>query len=295
MLLSMTGFGRASQLLQEKTISVEIRALNSKTTDIRLKLPFDFKEKDVLIRKIVTEKAERGKIDVIISIQNIQGEDAGNNVVNVELFKKYYRQLKELNDELGAPVHNLTEAVMRLPNVVAAQEDAAMTDPEWEAIQAATTAAMDDFNRFRANEGAVLEAELRLRTTNIQKNLTDIIPHEAERIAKVRQRLQQSLEDFLGRDNVDENRFEQEVLFYLEKMDITEEKVRLDQHCKYFIEQLDDDTLVSKGRQLNFISQEMGREINTLGAKAYSSDIQRLVVQMKDELEKIKEQLANAV
>ncbi len=295
MLLSMTGFGRASRSYKDKNISVEIRALNSKTTDIRLKLPFDFKEKDTLIRKIVTEKGERGKIDVAITIQSMQDEDTNSSVLNAELFKKYYRQLQKLNTELNAPEHNLTEAVMRLPNVLVATEESAMEDEEWTVIQAAIVEAMDDFTRFRSVEGAVLEEELRLRTNNIQKNLNDVTPFETERIVKVRQRLHQSLEEFWGRDNVDENRFEQEVLFYLDKMDITEEKVRLDQHCKYFLEQFDDLTNISKGRQLNFISQEMGREINTLGAKAYSSEIQRLVVQMKDELEKIKEQLANAV
>ena len=291
MLLSMTGYGRSSKNFEKRTITVELRAVNSKTTDLRLKLPLDFKDKEIILRKLITDKGERGKIDVQISIESNMDKD--NSGINQSLFKRYYREIQKLNEELGNTGGNFTEAVLRIPNVVTGDTDG-INDEEWEEIEQVVNEAFEQFNAFRLAEGKAHEEDLRERTNGILVNLLKISPFETDRINKMKQRLRQNLEEFWGRDNVDENRYEQEILFYVDKMDITEEKIRLEQHCKYFIDQLDNN-LTSKGRQLNFITQEMGREINTLGAKAYHSEIQHLVVGMKDELEKIKEQIANVL
>ncbi|MBK8723858.1 MAG: YicC family protein [Saprospiraceae bacterium] len=287
----MTGYGRSSKNFEKRTITVELRAVNSKTTDLRLKLPLDFKDKEIILRKLITDKGERGKIDVQISIESNMDKD--NSGINQSLFKRYYREIQKLNEELGNTGGNFTEAVLRIPNVVTGDTDG-INDEEWEEIEQVVNEAFEQFNAFRLAEGKAHEDDLRERTNGILVNLLKISPFETDRINKMKQRLRQNLEEFWGRDNVDENRYEQEILFYVDKMDITEEKIRLEQHCKYFIDQLDNN-LTSKGRQLNFITQEMGREINTLGAKAYHSEIQHLVVGMKDELEKIKEQIANVL
>jgi len=291
MLLSMTGYGRSSRNFEKRTITVELRAVNSKTTDLRLKLPLDFKDKEILLRKLITDKGERGKIDVQISIESNIDKDNGG--INQSLFKRYYKEIQRLNEEMGNGIGNFTEAVLRIPNVVTGDTDG-IDDEEWEEIETVVNEAFEQFNAFRLAEGKAHEDDLRERTNAILVSLLKVSPFEEDRINKMKQRLRQNLEEFWGRDNVDENRYEQEILFYVDKMDITEEKIRLEQHCKYFMEQLDNKA-TSKGRQLNFITQEMGREINTLGAKAYHSEIQHLVVGMKDDLEKIKEQIANVL
>ncbi|MEM1124142.1 MAG: YicC/YloC family endoribonuclease [Bacteroidota bacterium] len=291
MVLSMTGFGRAEANYNNKEILVEVRALNSKYTDIRLKIPQNYKEKEVAIRKLVSDQVERGKIEVTIEIQSPEGDE--NFSLNVPLFKRYYKELNGLSTELGGDREGLIAAILRLPNVVGA-DVGAIEAAEWAMTQQVLLNAVEAFNTFRADEGKAMEKDLRLRIDNIQTYLGQISPFEAARVVKLRERLMKNLEENFSKDKVDQNRFEQEVIYYLEKMDITEEKVRLGQHCKYFLEQLDAKN-PQKGRKLSFIGQEIGREINTLGAKAYSSDIQRLVVAMKDDLEKIKEQVANAV
>ena len=292
MLLSMTGYGRATSTFSDKSITIEVRALNSKMTDIRFKMPFNYKEKEIELRRILTEQAERGKIDVSINIRSLSGED--DFALNHELFKKYYKELKGLTAELNMPADDLLSAILRLPNIVGTDEEG-VQDDEWEVSHKTLLEALEDFKKFRLTEGGAMERDLHDRIANILQLLQEIVPHEKERIVKLRQRLRQNLDEFLGKENIDENRFEQEVLFYLEKIDVTEEKVRLEQHCRYFVDTLKDKKNTSKGRTLNFITQEIGREINTLGSKAYSSDIQHLVVQMKDELEKIKELVANLV
>ena len=292
MLQSMTGFGRASNTFKEKTIIVEIRSLNSKVFDLRLKVPSNFKEKELELRRVVTEQVERGKVDLVVSMQSAGGDDSAF-ALNTALFKKYYTELSKLATELNMPPQNdMMQSILRLPNVVMS-DDGEMDEEEWNVIMATAKVAMKQFVAFREQEGVSMEAALNLHANTIAENLHAVKPFEAVRIEKVRQRMYQNLEEFLGKENVDKNRYEQEVLFYLEKIDITEEKVRLEQHCNYFNEELKKDNAATKGRTLNFISQEMGREINTLGAKAYSSEIQRYVVGMKDELEKIKELLAN--
>ncbi len=291
MLLSMTGYGRVSHPYGDKTINVEVRSLNSKYTDIRLRLPQNYREKESDLRRVLAERLERGKIDFAMDISSHQGDDGYG--LNQALFRKYFRELSKLREELHIVDGDIMQAILRLPNVVASAADT-IDEEEWAEVLQALDQAIANFDHYRQAEGAAMELDLRMRVGIIQQLLSELNPHEEERIAKLRQRMRQNLEEYLGKEKVDENRFEQEVLFYLEKIDLTEEKVRLEQHCKYFIEELDK-AYASKGRKLSFISQEMGREINTMGAKAYSSEIQRLVVGMKDELEKIKEQVANSV
>ncbi|WP_353481472.1 YicC/YloC family endoribonuclease [Haliscomenobacter sp.] len=291
MLLSMTGYGRVSRNYRDKNIIVEIRSLNSKFTDLRLKAPQHYKEKEPDIRKVLTERLERGKIDFTLEIISSTGEDGF--ALNVPLFKRYITELRQLGEELKVETGDLMLAVLRLPNVVASASDQ-IEEQEWENVFSSIMEAIGQFESFRASEGKVLQEELHSRIVLIQDNLEKVTPLEGERVVRMRQRLHQNLEDSLGKEKIDENRFEQEIIHYLEKLDITEEKVRLAQHCKYFIEELTQPG-TQKGRKLSFISQEIGREINTLGAKAYSSEIQRLVVVMKDELEKIKEQVANCL
>ncbi|HHJ51097.1 MAG TPA: YicC family protein [Phaeodactylibacter sp.] len=287
----MTGYGRATATFDKKSIAVELRSLNSKYTDVRLKVPSNFREREHQLRKLLTNKVERGKIEMSIEVKSMMGDEGYG--LNLPLFKKYFSELSALADELGTSREGLMQGILRIPNVVMAEESD-IDEEEWQAIMNTVKEALDKFHAFRLAEGAAMEEDLRLRVNNILSALEQINPFEKERIVLLQNRLRQNLQEFFGKENVDENRFEQEVIFYLEKIDITEEKVRLAQHCQYFLEQLDNKK-TTKGRTLSFISQEMGREINTLGAKAYSADIQRLVVGMKDDLEKIKEQVANSV
>jgi uncharacterized protein (TIGR00255 family) len=288
----MTGYGRAINTFDSKVIMVEIRSLNSKFTDIRLKIPPGFRDKEHTFRRLINEHVERGKIDLTIEIKSLRGEDEGFGL-NAPLFKRYFIELSRLADELNASKEGLIQAILKIPNVVMTEE-VEIDEQEWQAVETTLKNALKNYDEFRKAEGMAMEEDLRLRVNNILTFLKEINPFETERIELMRNRLRQNLEEFINKENIDENRFEQEVIFYLEKIDITEEKVRLEQHCNFFLEQLNTDS-TSKGRTLSFISQEMGREINTLGAKAYSADIQRLVVRMKDDLEKIKEQVANSV
>ena len=291
MLLSMTGFGRATASFEEKDISVEVRSLNSKFTDVRIKMPQNYRDKEPELRKILGDNIKRGKIELNLDITSPDGDESF--ALNGTLLKKYYRELTTIAEELNMPKSDLLPAILRLPNVVA-PSGKEIKEEEWNAILEVLHEAIDNFTNFRTTEGKVLETDLILRINNIQKYLTAIPPFEEERVLKLRAKLLKNLEENFSKDRVDQNRYEQEVIYYLEKIDITEEKVRLGQHCKYFLEQLEEKA-ASKGRKLSFISQEIGREINTLGAKAYSSDIQKLVVKMKDDLEKVKEQIANSV
>jgi uncharacterized protein (TIGR00255 family) len=291
MLLSMTGYSRATGSYAGKTISVEVRALNSKLTDLKMRFPGDYKEKELELRKLVIDHAERGKIDLLVEVQSADG--AALVSLNEGLFRGYYREVSRLAEELDLPRQDILQTIMRIPNIIATPFGDVDED-EWDAVCKVVGQALDHLQTYRRQEGRALESDLRLRVANILLLLSEVTPFEKERFARMRERLRNNMEEAFGKDNLDTNRFEQEILYYLEKMDITEEKVRLEQHCKYFLEQIEEKNR-SAGRTLNFISQEMGREINTLGAKAYDADIQRLVVQMKDELEKIKEQLANVL
>jgi len=291
MLLSMTGYGRATQNWQEKTFSVELRSLNSKYSDLRLRSPQNLREKETELRKMVKDFAKRGKLEMTVEIKSLGGDDQFG--LNIPLFKTYYTALSELAQEANYTDNNLMSAILRLPNVVASS-DGELEKEEWDVLKKTVEQAMAKFQEFRKTEGAALAHDLTSSVTSIAQFLKEVTPFEKERVDNVKTRLYRNLEEHLGKDRIDDNRYEQEVLFYLEKMDINEEKVRLSQHCNYFLEVLDNNDM-AKGRKLSFISQEIGREINTLGAKAYSADIQRLVVGMKDELEKVKEQIANIV
>jgi uncharacterized protein (TIGR00255 family) len=291
MLLSMTGYGRASGTFADKTINVEIRTLNSKLTDLKLRFPGEYKEKEIALRRRITDHADRGKIDFLLDVQNADG--AANVSLNEALFKGYYRELSRISKELGIATGDIMQTILRIPNVVNAPSGE-MDENEWKAVCITVDKALNNLKKFRENEGAVLEAELKMRVELISSLLTEVPAYEEGRIGKMKERLKTNLDEHLGTENIDQNRFEQEILFYLEKMDITEEKVRLANHCNYFLEQMGKSGQAI-GRTLGFISQEMGREINTLGAKAYDSEMQKLVVQMKEELEKIKEQLANVL
>lgn len=291
MLLSMTGFGRATSTISDKTINVEIRSLNSKFTDVRFKMPQAYKDKEHVLRKLISDKAQRGKVDVNIDLKSLDGD--GEYALNQALFTKYYKELHQLSNELSMPHADIMQAILRIPNVVSSASNE-VDESEWQAVLDTIHLALNNFTAFRLEEGSAMEKDCRIRIESILALLGELEPLESERVKKLRQRINKHMEEYVGKDNIDANRFEQEILYYLEKMDITEEKVRLAQHCKYFLEVLDSKETI-KGRKISFISQEMGREINTLGSKANSSDIQRSVVKMKDELEKIKEQVLNTI
>jgi len=287
----MTGFGRSKSSRQNKTIIVEIRSLNSKFFDLRSKTPQNYRNKEADIRKILTEKFERGKIDLVLEIQS--ESDEPQNLINKILFEKYYRELLQLKNDLGMGEVDIFQSILRLPNVVATGEEA-FSEEEWEKVLLTIHDCIGELNAYREKEGQSIEADMKFRIEHIQDSLSKIPVFESDRIQRVKDRLRENLALYEGREKVDENRFEQEIIYFLEKMDITEEKLRLSQNCFYFLEELAS-TEKSKGRKLGFISQEIGREINTLGAKANHADIQKLVISMKDELEKIKEQVANVL
>jgi uncharacterized protein (TIGR00255 family) len=291
MLLSMTGFGRLKCSWQNKTIIVEIRSLNSKSFDLRNKTPQNYRNKEADIRKILNEKFERGKIDLILEIQS--ESDEPQNLINKVLFEKYYRELNQLKNDLGIGDVDFFQSILRLPNIVETGEEE-FSEEEWEKVLQTIYDCIEELNSYREKEGQSIETDMKLRIQHIQEFLSVVPFFEQERIQRVKDRLRENLALYEGREKVDENRFEQEIIYFLEKMDITEEKLRLSQNCTYFLDELSKPEK-SKGRKLGFISQEIGREINTLGAKANHADIQKLVISMKDELEKIKEQVANVL
>lgn len=284
---SMTGFGRASGIFGTKNFSVDIRSLNGKTTDIRCRFPSGYKEKEIEIRKIVMDGAMRGKLEFTLNLDAEGGNE--QYVLNKPLFKNYYNELRAIQEELGMEETDLMQAIIKIPNVIDIQQTE-ITDEEWTITKQTIEKALQALDRFRLEEGAAMSDDLLSRVNSIESNLEKVTPFEEDRIVRLRDKLKRNLENI----SVDENRYEQEILFYLEKLDINEEKVRLSQHCQYFREILENNQ-AEKGKKLGFIAQEMGREINTLGAKAQDSDIQQLVVLMKDDLEKIKEQIANIV
>ncbi|MCH5304953.1 MAG: YicC family protein [Rikenella sp.] len=286
----MTGYGRAERHTERRKITVEIKSLNSKQLDLSTRIPSLYREKEYEIRNAVGKALGRGKVDLVVSVEPVGGTKAAAGTINRELFKAYYAQLVELQNEVGDKNGSepLITTVLRLPEVM--QTDAVeIGEAEWTALAEAVDEAVENLNRFRTQEGAVLIADLLKRIDTIESLAARIVPLEGERIEAVRTRLQDSLKAL--QVPVDNNRFEQEIIYYLEKFDITEEKVRLKQHCDYFRTVAGESEGV--GRKLGFIAQEIGREINTTGSKANHAEIQKIVVRMKDELEKIKEQLLN--
>jgi uncharacterized protein (TIGR00255 family) len=289
MLLSMTGFGHSKAEWNGKIIRVELKSLNARSTEIRCKIPNAYRDREMDLRKKVLDELQRGKIDLTITLDGFSDEE--NAFINADAFKKYYRELKTLKDELSIQEGDILQAVLRIPNVIG-QSDSLADEEEWQQVERALDGAIISINKFRMDEGLVLKSDLIERIKAIEQHLRSITPFEASRLDKIRDRLKKNMEEFTNKLQVDQNRYEQEILYYIEKLDINEEKVRLSQHCIYFLEELEtrDD---QKGRKLSFIAQEIGREINTIGAKAQDSEIQQIVVMMKDELEKLKEQLAN--
>ncbi len=292
MLQSMTGFGQQSEEFNQKTVSIEIKSVNSKGAEVRFKLPLFYQSLEVKLRKLIIELLIRGKIDVNIQFT----EDETNNPdqrINTSLFRYYYQQMYQVAEEFNAKDPSIAAAVMRLNNVVIASQKEVPTEEQY-FLEQLVQACCQQLIAHRSEEGKSIEKDLRANIQAILSNLMAIEPFEQNRIDNIKHRLSAHLEKLNLDQSFDKNRLEQEMIFYIDKFDISEEKSRLTQHCQYFIQVLDDNTVV-KGKKLNFITQEIGREINTLGAKANQSDIQHLVVKMKDELEQIKEQLYNAV
>ncbi len=287
---SMTGFGKATCELSGKIISIEIKSLNSKQLDIYTRLPNLYREKDLELRNLLSQQLLRGKVELTISYENT--DISGTSKINVPVVKQYYQQLSALARELDSREEALLQTILRLPDALKMDKEE-IDESEWESVLSQTREALNRINDFRSQEGAALEKDILERVSQIMILLKDIEPFEKERTENMRTRLRNNLEESIDKDTLDTNRFEQELIYYLEKMDITEEKVRLSNHCNFFREVVSESQAV--GKKLAFIAQEMGREINTIGSKANHSDIQRLVVTMKDELEKIKEQLMNVL
>jgi uncharacterized protein (TIGR00255 family) len=290
MIKSMTGFGKATAEINGKKFSVEIKTLNSKQADVSVRMPSLFKEKEFAIRSLINQELERGKIDFSLGFETL-GE-TNNFSVNKDLFKKYYNELAGMANELGQNSVDLFTIVSRMPDVFKTDKQE-LEETEWQKVNELIVEAIAATNNFRITEGETLQQELLQRTNNILSLLKQVDVHEPKRLEVVKERIATHLAEAVGKENINKDRFEQELIFYIEKFDVTEEKTRLTTHCNYFIETIKNDN--SEGRKLGFITQEMGREINTLGSKANNVDIQMLVVQMKDELEKIKEQTLNVL
>ncbi|MES1221868.1 MAG: YicC/YloC family endoribonuclease [Bacteroidota bacterium] len=291
MLKSMTGFGRSEQTVGDKTFLVDIKSLNGKQFELQLKLPGFLKPFEFQIRRLISEKLGRGSLDCTISLK--QTGSAKPVSINTDLAKAYYKALEELTVELKLDPSNILSTLVKLPEVITPTSDT-LTDEEWQQFEQVINAAIDDLNLHRLDEGKILEEDLLLRINNILKQQDEVIRLEPFRQQKIKEGLKKLLEEHAGKDNYDPNRMEQELIYYIEKIDISEEQVRLKNHCDYFKSVLNepDD---SKGKKLSFILQEIGREINTTGSKAYDSTIQKCVVLMKDELEKAKEQVLNVL
>ncbi len=291
MLKSMTGFGRYEQALGKKTFLVEIKSLNGKQFEILLKLPNILRPYEFEIRGMISEKLIRGSIDCNITLK--QNGAAKPVVINTELAKSYYQPLAELAESLKLDTGSILSSLLKLPEVVVPSTEV-ISDEEWNAFKGILATALENINHHRLNEGAALEKDLLLRIENIEALQKQVIELEPRRRQKIKDGLTKLLEDNVGKDNFDSNRLEQEIIYYIEKIDISEEQVRLRNHCDYFKTLLKDGD-EAKGKKLSFLLQEIGREINTTGAKSYDSEIQKCVVMMKDELEKAKEQILNAL
>ena len=291
MIKSMTGYGLASTDHENVKFSVEIKSLNSKFLELSLKLPKAYNEKELFLRNLCSKDIERGKVNVSINVERTDEQQKGAQI-NTELLTKYYKQLAAINETLGANATNLLQAALSLPEVISYTEEEGKAS-DWDILHETFLKSLANFNQFRVMEGNVLKADLELRIKNILSFFEKVEELAPLRIPQVKARLNQFLEESLVKINIDQNRLEQELIYYIDKLDITEERIRLKSHCDYFIETLNGSD--TNGKKLGFISQEIGREINTMGAKANDAQIQQLVVGMKEELEKIKEQLLNVL
>jgi uncharacterized protein (TIGR00255 family) len=295
MIRSMTGFGKTTANPTGRTVNIEIRTLNSKQLDVNTRIPTIYRDKEAEIRAEINRVLERGKIDFMITLDS--DADATDFAINLPLARKYYSEIRQLADELGETSGmDIISNILKMPDVLKAGREVP-DENEWTIIKTAINDALSLTEAFRAAEGELLGKDMSTRIQLILDLLLKVEPLEGARINNLRERFQRNQDEFLEKttkiDKFDENRFEQEIFWYLEKLDITEEKLRLRKHCDYFITTLHSSD--SNGRKLGFITQEIGREINTLGSKAYDAEIQMIVVQMKDELEKIKEQVSNVL
>jgi uncharacterized protein (TIGR00255 family) len=287
----MTGYGRAEQTIGDKTFLVEVRSLNGKQFDLRINIPALLKPFEFEIRNMLNEGLQRGSVECFITIkQNGTGKPVS---INTDLAKAYYEPVAALAKELGLPEGDLLSTLLKLPEVITASSET-LSDTDWEGFQKVLKEAIYQLNEHRKNEGLSLEADLLLRVSNIEKHQEALTILAPKRRIKIKEGLIKLLEEQVGKDNYDGNRLEQELIYYIEKIDISEEQVRLNNHCAYFRSILAEKEL-SKGKKLSFILQEFGREINTTGSKANDVEIQQLVILMKDELEKAKEQILNVL
>jgi uncharacterized protein (TIGR00255 family) len=287
----MTGYGKAECELAQKKVTIEIKSLNSKQLDVNTRIPGVYREKEIEIRRELSDKLIRGKVDLSLFTESLGVES--NCAINSPLVKSYFSQLSEINHELGLPISELTmQIIMQLPDVVKITRDEP-DENEWIIIVGAIREALKALDNFRLQEGLSLYNDIIINLNTITSLLEQIAPYELERTTKVKERILEGLKELSSPEGVDHNRLEQEMIFYLEKLDINEEKVRLGNHCSYFIETLELDEPI--GKKLGFIAQEIGREINTMGSKANHTEMQKLVIGMKDALERIKEQLLNAL
>ena len=288
MIKSMTGFGKGEAVAQNRKFRVELRSLNSKQLDLSIKLPGKYRAAEADIRAILTQQLQRGKVDCFVSYEATETETSAH--INADMFKTYAEELRRVCAESGIEedAAALMQSVLRMPDVITT-EDADVSDEELAAIVEATKVAAEQLDTFRRQEGAILIADLLKRVELIEQYRHDVEEFETKRVETIKNRIRESIQKL--QLEVDNNRLEQEMIFYIEKLDITEEKVRLDNHCRYFREVAAEED--APGRKLGFIAQELGREINTMGSKSNEANMQRLVVQMKDELEKIKEQVLN--
>ncbi|MDD4755320.1 MAG: YicC family protein [Prolixibacteraceae bacterium] len=291
MIKSMTGFGRTEFEVNSKKIILEIKSLNSKQIDINIRIPLIYREKETELRKKISEKLVRGKIDLTIYIEN-HGEDSSSRI-NEQILKSYFRHIKQINKDLGLTTDNSTlQSLLKLPDVIKTEFES-VDEEEWNVLTRNLDYVLAETDNFRLREGTALKVDITGNIAGIQSLLKQIGPFESQRIETIKSRLGENLNKANLNGGIDDNRFEQELIYYLDKMDMNEEKVRLDNHCKYFLETVSQESF--NGKKLSFISQEIGREINTIGSKAYDSNIQRIVVQMKDHLERVKEQLLNVL
>lgn len=289
MIQSMTGFGKAIGEVNLKKVNVEIKSLNSKQADISVRMPSFYKEKELPLRSLISQSLTRGKIELNLYVE-LQNEQK-SLTINKELFKHYYSDFKALADELNEPVSSdLTAIISKFPDVLKSEKNE-LDESEWTEIDMVIKEAIQQLQEFRLAEGKTLADELNLRITNIENLLAEVEQFEQVRIEIVKERIKSNLNEIVGKEGFNADRLEQEMIFYIEKYDVTEEKTRLAAHINYFRETMISD--ISEGKKLGFIGQEIGREINTLGSKANNADLQKTVVQMKDELEKIKEQILN--
>ncbi|MBN8688253.1 MAG: YicC family protein [Chitinophagales bacterium] len=291
MLKSMTGFGRAEKNVADKTFLVDIKSLNGKQFELQLKLPAFLKPFEFDIRRLLSEKLSRGSVDCLISLKDTGS--AKPVTINTDLAKAYYQPLAEIANALNLDPSHILSTLVKLPEVITPSGDT-LTDAEWQELQKVIELAIGNLNEHRLDEGRSLEEDLQIRISNIEQLQEEVIRLEPQRKVKIREGITRLLEENVGKENYDANRLEQELIYYIEKIDISEEQVRLKNHCAYFKSLLAEED-ESKGKKLSFILQEIGREINTTGSKAYDSTIQKCVVQMKDELEKAKEQVLNVL